>query len=292
MKNKAIIISILIILTITPITPVIATQEAAPDWNTINYGIIEHENMPLYGESLTPNYVTIDHAGIGEVHILTKEQWKEVWGRIIKWKDRNGGTWPKYVDISMYHVGVNKIHKETYDNMNARWEQWINSHNGQAPNTIEIEDKIAINVINQFSNIGPIQKKLMDAVGPFNTFTGFYNLCKGRNYAYYLNHKFSCDISIKRLKNREGLNCVDASLLGYTLAKEMGYEVKFQESYCRVDNVGHVLLKVKGKELGGDWVIVDLAACISVNSRASLGHYWCSTPHDARINWARYAELK
>ena len=58
--------------------------------------------------------------------------------------------------------------------------------------------------------------------------------------------------------------------MGYALAMEMGYSVKFQESYCKVDNIGHVLLKVKWKELCGNWVIVDLGACMSVTSRAAF----------------------
>ena len=287
--NK-ITISLLIIFILSTCNPTLATPE--PDWNKIDYGVIEHKNMPLYGEPFIANYLDIGYGGADEVHILTKEQFKESWDHIIKWKNNNGGVWPKYVDISKYHVGVDKINEETYKKMHDRWNKWKNEDNGQEPNVIRIEDKTGSEGNNQPSNAGSIQKKLMDAVGTFNTFTEFYNLCKGRTYQFYKNHKYSRDTSIQRLKNRQGLNCVDASLLGYALAKEMGYDVKFQETYCPKDNVGHVLLKVKGKELGSNWVIVDLAACISVNSKALLGHYWCSPPHDSNYNWAKHAELK
>lgn len=284
-KNKIITILLLLIFTLTSLNPVVGAQGSEPDWGKIGYGV--PEQTELYGEPFVPDYTDVGYAGAaGEVHTLTKEQWKEAWNRITRWRDNNGGVWPNYVDVSKYHVGVGKIYKETYDGMHTRWEKYIREHNGRESNIIGIEDKAGNGGgTNQPSNAGSIQKKLMNAVGPFNSFTGFYNLCKGRKYSKYLNNKYSRDNAISRLKNREGLNCVDVSQLGYALAREMGYDVKFQETYCRVDNVGHALLKVKGHELGGAWVIVDLAACISVNSRANLGRHWCGTPHDAHTNW-------
>lgn len=289
LKNKTITLFILLTFVLSSCNPVVGAQEAEPDWSKIDYGVPDDEVMEVYGEPVEVSNVDIvGYVGAGEVHTLTKEQWKEVWGRIIKWKDANG-SWPNYVDISKYHVGVDKINENTYNKMHNRWEQWKKQHNGQEPNTIRIEDKVDSSVNSQSSSAEPIQNKLMDAVGTFNTFTEFYDLCKGRKYSFYVHRSasswYSRDTAIKRLKNRQGLNCVDVSQLGYALAKEMGYDVKFQESYCPKDNVGHVLLKVKGKELGAKWVIVDLAACISVNSKAPLGHHWCGTPHDAVTNW-------
>lgn len=284
-KNTTVTISLLLILTLTSLNPVIGAQISEPDWSTVQFGVPEDENMPLYGEAFVPEYYDIGYAGVGEVHTLTKKQFKETWDRIIKWKNAHGGVWPSYVDISKYKIGVEKIDAETYKKMHDRWDKWKNEHNGEEPDTIGIEGKAGSGGNTQPSTAGSIQTKLMDAVGTFNTFTEFYNLCKGRKYAFYLNNKYSRDAAIKRLKNKEGLNCVDVSQLGYALAKEMGYNVKFQETWCQKDGVGHVLLKVKGKELGNNWVIVDLAACISVNSKASLGHYWCSPPHDAHNNW-------
>lgn len=279
---KSIAIFILLIFTLTSLSPVIGAQE--PDWDKIDYGVPESENMPLYGEEFVPNYDDMGFGGKNKVHTLTKKQFKETMN-VLKCEDINWGVCPKYVDISKYDVGIDRINQETYKKMQYRWDKWKKEHNGQEPDTIGIEDKIGSGGNNQTSNAGLIQKKLMDIVGKFSTFTEFYNLCKGRKYNFYTGNKYTQDTAIKRLKNREGLNCVDVSQLGYALAKEMGYEVKFQESYCFKDNVGHVLLKVKGKELGKSWVIVDLAACISVDSRAKLGKYWCSTPHEASKNW-------
>ena len=272
-KNKTITIFLLLTLILTSLNPVIGAER--------QFGVPEQDE--LYGEPFVPNYDDIGFAGTDEVHTLTKEQWKETWDRVIKWKDTHGGVWPTYVDISKHHVGIERIDEQTYKKMHDRWDKWKNEHNGQEPDIIGIEDKAGGGGNKPPLNAGPIQKKLMDAVGKFTTFTEFYNLCKGRKYAFYLNHKYSRDTSIKRLKNRQGLNCVDVSQLGYALAKEMGYQIKFQETSC--SNGGHVLLKVKGKELGSNWVIVDLAACISVVSKARLGHYWCGTPHDAHHNW-------
>ena len=285
LKNNTITLFILLTFILLSCNPVVGAPTVEPDWNKIDYGIIEHENMPLYGEPFVINYNEVMYTGTNEVHTLTKEQWKEIWSRIIKWKDSHGGIWPNYVDISKYHVNVDKIDYETYNKMHTHWEQWKKGHNGQEPQIIGIKDKTDSTVNSQSSNRESIQKKLIDAVGTFKSFTEFYNLCKSRGYKFYKNNKYSRDVAIQRLKSKHGLNCVDVSQLGYALAKEIGYDVKFQESYCPKDRIGHVLLKVKGHELGDNWVIVDLAACISTTSKAALGYHWCGTPHDAHTNW-------
>ena len=246
-KNTTITIFLLLIFTLTSLNPVIGAQ-AEPNWTKIQFGIPEHENMPLYGETFVPEYYDIGFAGVGEVHTLTKSQFKETWGRVIKWKDTHGGVWPSYVDISKYHIGVEKIDAETYKKMHDRWDKWKNEHNGQEPDTIGIEGKADSGGNTQPSNAGSVQTKLMDAVGTFNTFTEFYNLCKGRKYAYYLDNKYSRDTAIKRLKNKEGLNCVDVSQLGYALAKEMGYEVRSLYIHSLEDNKRYKIMVPKRKD--------------------------------------------
>jgi len=57
------------------------------------------------------------------------------------------------------------------------------------------------------------------------------------------------------------------------VAKDLGYSAV----YCRVTckSGGHIILKVKGKELGNTYVDVDLAAAASSNY--NIGQYWCSS---------------
>lgn len=238
---------------------------------------------PDMGNNCSGVVVDVDDTGYaGTVHTLTNAQYKEMWKRIAKWQAQNPGKIPHYVTISDMKVGVDRVTKDQFLDMKKRWEVWKKSHNAQDPAKIGIEGPIGGS-----SPVasGSIQKALMCAVGQFKSFTGFYNLCKNRNYAFYRNNKYSRNPAIKRLKDRSGLNCVDISQLGYALAKEMGYQVKFQETSCKGPDgkpVGHVLLKIKGKEFNS-WTIVDLAACIS--SGKAMGKYWGKPPYDARYNW-------
>ena len=286
-KNNTITLFILLTFILSSFNQVVGAQEPEPDWNKIlGYGIPEDEYMDVYGEPVEVSDIDITgYGGAGEVHTLTKEQFKEVWSRIIKWKDNNVGLWPKYVDISKYHVGVDKINHDTYKKMHDRWEKYKNEHNGQEPNIIGIEDKTDSGSNNNSSNAGSIQKKLMNAVGIFNSFTGFYNLCKGRGYAFYYNDVYTLDQEIRRLKNKQGLNCADISQLGYALAKEMGYQVKYQRTVCKTKkgDVGHILLKVKGGTDLPNWTIIDLAA--SLRDSRSIGQHWGKTPWDINENW-------
>ncbi|WP_424354737.1 hypothetical protein [Methanobacterium sp. MBAC-LM] len=238
---------------------------------------------PDMGNNCSGVAVEVDDNGYaGTVHTLTNVQYKEMWKRITKWQAQNPGKIPNYVTIIDMKVGVDRVTKDQFLDMKKRWEAWKKSYNGQEPVKIGIEGPIdgSSPVVS-----GSIQKALMNAVGQFKSFTGFYNLCKNRNYAFYRNNKYSRNQAIKRLKDKSGLNCVDVSQLGYALAKEMGYQVKFQETSCKGPDgkpVGHVLLKIKGKEFNS-WTIVDLAACIS--SGKAMGKYWGKLPYDAVYNW-------
>jgi Pseudomurein endo-isopeptidase Pei. len=238
---------------------------------------------PDMGNNCSGVAVEFDDLGFaGTVHTLTNTQYKEMWKRIAKWQAQNPGKVPNYVTISDMKVGIDRVTKDQFLDMKKRWEAWKKVHNNQEPSKIGIEGPVGGTspVVS-----GSIQKALINAVGIFTSFTAFYKLCKNRKYSFYKNNKYSRSNAIKRLKNRSGLNCVDVSQLGYALAKEMGYQVKFQETSCRGPDgkpVGHVLLKIKGKEFNS-WEIVDLAGCISCGM--PLGEHWGKPPYDAVYNW-------
>ena len=247
------------------------------DWDHIEYG------SPDMGDNCSGVAVEVDDTGYaGTLHTLTNGQYKEMWKRIAKWQVKNPGKQPNYVTIGDMKVGIDRITKNQYMDMKKRWDAWKKVHNGQEPAKIGIEGPVGGSspVVS-----GSIQKALMDAVGQFNTFVGFYKLCKNRHYAYYFNDKYAPSQAIKRLKDRSGLNCADISQLGYALAKEMGYEVKYQKTTCKKSDgtpVGHILLKIKGKEFTS-WTIVDLAACLSTGK--NIGKYWGKPPSDIDQYW-------
>ena len=247
------------------------------NWDRIDYG------CPPQGDNCSGVAIEIDTSEYaGQVHTLTNAQYKEMWKRITKWQANNPDKIPNYVTISDMKVGIDRVTKNQFLDMKKRWDTWKKAHNSQEPNKIGIEGPV--NGENP-SQAGSIQKALMDAVGQFQSFTGFYNLCKNRNYSYYFQYKYTRDQEIKRLKGRFGLNCVDATQLGHDLAKEMGYEVKYQRTLCKKSDgtpVGHILLKIKGKEFNS-WTIVDLAACL--DNGKPLGKYWGKPPYDIDAKW-------
>jgi hypothetical protein len=119
-------------------------------------------------------------------------------------------------------------------------------------------------------------KSIAKAIGgKFNTFTEFYNLVHNEIYAHYNNDIYPQGQAITRLQKNLPLNCSDFSQLGYKVANELGYVVRFVHAKCKVSG-GHIYLQVKGKELGDKWVNADLAAAASDNSNYPLGKVWCS----------------
>jgi hypothetical protein len=146
------------------------------------------------------------------------------------------------------------------------WIAWRDTHNGFRPNYISI-NKSSPPVIKE----GAIQTAVEKTLGKhFTTIRQFYDLCKGRGYSYYYN-------DVKTLKNEEllrNLNCADATQLLVQLAKEMGYTARFVHVMCK--SGGHIYAQLKGKELGTNWINVDLAACLSVGSQYAFGKVWCS----------------
>lgn len=112
--------------------------------------------------------------------------------------------------------------------------------------------------------------------GKFNNFTEFANILgKNEIYSKYNNDIYTQADAIERLRKGLGLNCADFSQIGYYVAKTLGYDVKYAHIRCKSGG-GHIVLYVKGKELGSNWVVVDLASMASVGSKYKIGQYWCS----------------
>lgn len=211
------------------------------------------------------------------VDVLTIAQYWEMQKLVAEWQKANRTTrLPNYVDIAGHRVT-----KAQYLDMIKRVKAYQVSHNGQYPSKVGIEGPIQNKPNSNAPKMGPLQTKLVDAVGYFTTFTKFYNKCKGRGYLGYYNDVYDQKTAIQRLKKRKGLNCSDISQLGYELAKEMGYQVAFEHIICRRSG-GHIILRIDGREFGNHglnmfaWKRVDLAACISVGSQYALGNIWCS----------------
>jgi hypothetical protein len=110
--------------------------------------------------------------------------------------------------------------------------------------------------------------------GAYTNFTQFYDIMRGKGYSYYYNDIYPQGQALDRLKNNSGLNCADVAQIGYAVAKDLGYGVRYVRVMCKTG--GHIVLQIKGKEIGDNWTWVDLAACISVSGHYDIGDRWCN----------------
>lgn len=154
-----------------------------------------------------------------------------------------------------------------WNNMRLRFDTWWKK-NGKQPNYVVVNPSGTAT-----STKSAIRLALEDAVGTYSTFTEFYNKLKGRGYSYYYNDIYSQSVAIKRLKNKQGLNCADSVQLAYAAARDLGYTARYVHIVCK-SGTGHIQLDVKGKEFGSTYKRCDPAAALK--SSYTLGSLWCS----------------
>lgn len=140
------------------------------------------------------------------------------------------------------------------------------------------------------SDKDPILKQFSTAIkGKFNNATEFYNLVKkNENYDYEVGDTKDLVGEIKALNTDEGLNCVNyaqvlAKVLDLLNKQGKQYVYDYVRTYCVKDKVGHHYLRVKGEELGNNWVNMDLAA--ATGSNYNIGNAWCMDYPEKEYNW-------
>jgi hypothetical protein len=184
-----------------------------------------------------------------------------IWNKAIAFK-RIQGRYPNYIDQKGYRVTMTDL-RIAYD--------WVTNYKaknkGANPETIPVTATII-----GLRSVGPIQTAIEKKLGQFNNLTEYYNKMKGRGYSHYVNDVKTLTEELSTLAN---LNCSDASQVTYFLAKEMGYTARFVHLKCKSTGEGHIVLDVKGKELGAAFVRVDVAAAMSIYSKYPIGKCWC-----------------
>lgn len=190
--------------------------------------------------------------------------------RILKHKEDNGG-YPEFGLIG----DAKPTMDEVFDAL-LRYGRYIDQK-GETPPRVWVHDT-KNPTPTPTTNKPPTEKSsfhqaVEKAVGTYTTFTEYYNQIKKKTWEGYYNDVYSLSDEIKRLTNNQTLNCTDHSQLGLAVAKDLWYDAR----YCRVTckSGGHIILQVKGYELGSNWVNVDLAAAAS--SDYNIGSYWCSS---------------
>ena len=145
--------------------------------------------------------------------------------------------------------------------------------NGTSPNIVYLKKE---NTTSQTS--GTVTKMFKDAFGDFgNTIDGALTKIQGRGYGYYYDDKYCTQSTINAMKNRNGVNCTDATQVFYRLAIELGYTAQIIHVKCRGGD-GHVRLKLSKN---GSTFYRDPA---SVLDGGSISSNWCMDGTTLAVN--------
>lgn len=144
--------------------------------------------------------------------------------------------------------------------------------NGRSPAIVYIEDPKGNGTTS--STVDKTLQKTRDALGYFNTIDEFLEKIQGRGYGYYYNSQYNTDETIKRLKNKQPLNCTDITQLMYRLGIAMGYECQIIHIKCSGGD-GHVRMRLKHPvNTEGTWILRDGASVLAGNGIRSN---WCTS---------------
>lgn len=178
-----------------------------------------------------------------------------------------------YIDINTKYRYVSNA---KFKDMRKRYEEFIKK-NGREPDGCYVNKPVAsINTVTtDIPRTTSFLAKMRDAVGNFTTFKEWYNLIKGRGYIGYNNDIYNQETAIKRLKNKQGLNCSDICQLGYQVAVDLDVQVRYVHVKCK-SGIGHIQLDVKYPRGSSHWTRIDPAAALSTGSKYSFGKLWCA----------------
>lgn len=207
------------------------------------------------------------------IQVTAKDFWTDPQSmekRVAKWKQSHNGQNPLIVYLKPN--GADWVSFAKYMDMYVRFTKWTDQK-GNYPNFVWVtQGGRTPNITTKTA----FHLSVESAVGPYNNFTEYYNHILTKTYGHYNDDVYTQLQEIQRLKANLPLNCSDESQLGYAVAWDMGYEAKFIHVKCNKSGEGHVYLQVRGKELGSNWVNVDLAAASSPGSRYPIGKTWCT----------------
>ena len=179
-----------------------------------------------------------------------------------------------YKEFPNYVTGSNgvKYYLNTYTDMAKRVKAYKKAH-GKNPKTVKVQGKNNNNTTSDTTD--KTLQKCYDAFGKFNTIDGFLEKIQGRGYAYYYNSIYNTDNTIKRIKNKLGVNCTDVTQLMYRIAIALGYkDVQIIHVLCSQGD-GHVRIRMRDKK-SGDFFYRDGA---SVLNGSSIDSNWCIRGH-------------
>ena len=202
-----------------------------------------------------------------------------------------------------------QLTKSQYLDMAKRLVKYVESHN-QMPNNIKIGSKLmrgsdytymfsrilvyydtngklpAYANVNSKAFTKPTENKddiynyFVKVFGKVTCIDDAMEKIAGRGYGYYYDDVYSNKQSIDRIKNRQGVNCTDATQMMKHVADATGKYKKVDCVHvkCRGGD-GHVYLKITQKD--GGVFYKDPAACLD---NGNINSIWCSNGTVLAIN--------
>lgn len=176
-----------------------------------------------------------------------------------------------------YVTGVDgtKYYLNTYTDM-AKRVIAFRKKNGRNPSYINVQGANKNNTTSKTTD--KTLAKFEDYFGKVTDFDSALAKIDGRGYKYYYNSVYNTNDTLKRIKDKKGVNCTDSSQLMYRIALALGYTVQFIHVQC--SSGGHIRLRLKHKKnTGGEWIYRDPACVLSPNGKG-IRCNWCM---DGRI---------
>ena len=188
------------------------------------------------------------------------------------------GKIPEYTTIN----GKQTLKNDVYDACKRDNAFYVKK--GYMPNyvNVSIQESAPVSKV-------PVKTDLLKRIekvvgGEFKTATQFYNLVKANDtYSHYSNDIYPQSQALKRLENKQGLNCADFAQIGHAAILELNkvygtnYGVDYVHVACKSSSgaysIGHIILRVRGEEFK-EWTVFDVAEAAS--GGLPIGRTMCS----------------
>jgi hypothetical protein len=159
-------------------------------------------------------------------------------------------------------------------NMKTRLENYRKDNKGKDPSYVNV---LALNTTTVTSmDLTSDQQKFLNSYnnifGKHSTAKSFTDKFRSRGYAFYLNayeitkgtaSQGNLNNSLNRFKNKVDQNCCDLTLLVVSWLFLNGYSVEICQTACKGKSYTHLFCRAKGKELGDNFVNIDIAPMAS-----------------------------
>lgn len=166
-----------------------------------------------------------------------------------------------------------KYYKDCYIDMANRVSAY-ETLNGKSPAIVYVQNKNTNSTTGTTETVNDTYKTFVKYFGSVTDIDSCLAKIQNRGYSGYYNSRYDNITSIKRMYNKQGINCTDSAQVFYKLALALGYDVQFVHVRCS-SGTGHVRLRLKHPvNTEGTWIFRDPASCLSGNGIRSN---WCTS---------------